>query len=73
MDLLYGHFLLDLIKTGARRMNTSLRQISQLCWKIVNELREANKMLAHDMPVEFSKVYEIADEIEDWLIMENEE
>mgnify|MGYP003679335300 FL=1 len=57
-------------------MNTTkerLRQISQLCWKVVNELREANKMLAHDMPVEFSKVYEIADEIEDWLIMENEE
>ena len=57
-------------------MNTTkerLRQISQLCWKIVNELREANKMLVDDMPEEFSKVYEIADEIEDWLIMENEE
>mgnify|MGYP003135280752 CR=1 FL=1 len=54
-------------------MNTSLRQISQLCWKIVNELREANKMLVDDMPEEFSKVYEIADKIEAWLIVENEE
>ncbi len=56
-------------------MNTTkerLRQISQLCWEVVNELKDVYYILG-EYREEYSKVYEIADEIEDWLIMENEE
>ena len=56
-------------------MNTTkerLRQISQLCWKVVNELKDVYYILG-EYGEEYSKVYEIADEIENWLIAENEE
>jgi hypothetical protein len=45
-----------------------LRQISQLCWEIVNELQEADNLLVGEYPDEFSKVFDIASEIEDWLV-----
>ena len=48
------------------------RQISQLCWEIVNELKDVYYLLGEHRE-EYSKVYEIADKIEAWLIMENEE
>jgi len=60
---------------GERRMNTTEerpRQISQLCWEIVNELKDVYYLLG-EYREEYSKVYEIADKIEAWLIMENEE
>lgn len=45
-----------------------LRQISQLCWELVNELREADNLLVGEYPDEFSKVFDVANEIEIWLI-----
>ena len=45
-----------------------LRQISQLCWELVNELREADNLLVGEYPDEFSKVFDVANEIETWLI-----
>ena len=56
-------------------MNTTkerLRQISQLCWELVNELREADNLLVGEYPDEFSKVFDVANEIAGWLIMEKE-
>ena len=50
-----------------------LRQISQLCWELVNELREADNLLVGEYPDEFSKVFDVANEIKGWLIMEKEE
>ena len=47
---------------------TQLRQISQLCWEIVNELQETDNLLTGEHPDEFSKVFDIAGEIEDWLV-----
>jgi predicted RNase H-like nuclease len=48
--------------------NNRLRQISQLCWELVNELREADNLLVGEYPDEFSKVFDVANEIETWLI-----
>lgn len=48
--------------------NNRLRQISQLCWELVNELREADNLLVGEYPDEFSKVFDVANEIEIWLI-----
>lgn len=48
--------------------NNRLRQISQLCWELVNELREADNLLVGEYPDEFSKVFDVANEIESWLI-----
>ena len=48
--------------------NNRLRQISQLCWELVNELREADNLLVGEYPDEFSKVFDAANEIEIWLI-----
>ena len=49
-----------------------LRQISKLCRELVNELKDVYYILG-EYREEYSKVYEIADEIENWLITENEE
>jgi len=48
--------------------SSQLQQISQLCWEIVNELQEADNLLTGEHPDEFSKVFDIAGEIEDWLV-----
>ena len=48
--------------------NNRLRQILQLCWELVNELREADNLLVGEYPDEFSKVFDVANEIESWLI-----
>ena len=52
--------------------NNRLRQISKLCRELVNELKDVYYILG-EYREEYSKVYEIADEIEDWLIKENKE
>jgi predicted transcriptional regulator len=52
--------------------NNRLRQISKLCRELVNELKDVYYILG-EYREEYSKVYEIADEIEGWLTMENEE
>lgn len=52
--------------------NNRFRQISQLCRELVNELKDVYYILG-EYREEYSKVYEIADEIEGWLTMENEE
>lgn len=49
-----------------------LRQISQLCWELVSELREADNLLVGEYPDEFSKVFDVANEIENWLIEEKQ-
>lgn len=47
---------------------SQLQQISRLCWEIVNELQETDNLLVGEYPDEFSKVFDIAGEIEDWLV-----
>ena len=44
-------------------------ELYRMCWDIVNELRDANKVyFVDEIPEEMVKVYDIADMIEAWLL-----
>lgn len=46
-----------------------LNELYRMCWDIVNELRDANKVyFVDEIPEEMVKVYDIADMMETWLL-----
>lgn len=47
----------------------SPKELYRMCWDIINELKDANKVyFVDEIPEEMSKVYDIADMIENWLL-----